>query len=151
MTTLAADESIAAIDRHLMRTLSGWAAGSIVAGSALWAAGSRSGRPALAAFGRQNVAWGLVDGAIAAIGWRRGRHTAKDATHGRSLRRLLIMNSAADALYLTAGVGLVANRGRFADSRRYSPQQALGDGAAIILQSGFLLALDTTSALALTE
>lgn len=151
MTQLAADETVAAVDRHLMRTLTGWAAGSVIAGSAMWAVGSRTGNPALTAFGRQNASWGAIDGVIAAVGQLRGRHIAKDAEHGRKLRRLLILNSAADVGYVTVGVGLLLNRKRFAGSRRYSPEQAVGDGAAIVLQGGFLLVLDTTSALALSD
>jgi hypothetical protein len=110
-----------ATSRGLTRTLGAWSAVSIVGGASLWAAG-RS--PQSRAFGRQTLAWGAVDAAIAGFG-----ATRPDPQPGR-LRRILLLNCVADVGYL-ALAATVWRSGR------------TGDGAAIAVQGAFLLALDS--------
>jgi len=139
-----------AVEAALLRRLSVWAAGSATAGSLLWAAGRRAERPAVAAFGRQNAAWGAVDGAIALAGTVRRRAGSSgaddDPARARKLRRVLLVNAWLDVGYLLAGAGMIAARHRADRLPRYDSAQAAGDGAAIILQGGFLLWLDATHA-----
>lgn len=105
----------------LLRTLGAWSAASIVGGAALWVAGrddfSRH-------FGRQTLAWGAVDALIA--GWGASR----PAGDVERLRKVLLINCVADVGYL--GLGAWAYRRGWR-----------GDGAAIVAQGAFLLALDS--------
>ena len=111
------------VERRLTRVLGGWAVGSLAVGSALWL------RPASRSFGRQTAAWGAVDGVIAVLGARR-----RGATDPARLRRVLLVNAGLDLGYLAAGAWLVRD-GRWR-----------GDGAAVLVQGSFLLALDATAA-----
>ncbi len=136
--------------------LAAWAVGSVVAGAAL----ARAGRTAA---GRQHLVWGAVDGAIAArgllVGFARRAaddgmaddgmaddgtaddRTADDGTaddrtaddRARRLRRLLLVNAALDAGYVAVGLALRSGRLR---------PGAEQDGAAVVVQGGFLLAFD---------
>lgn len=110
-----------ATPRGLMTTLAAWSALSVAGGAVLWATGRSD---FTRNFGRQTLAWGVVDAAIA--GWGASR---PPADIGR-LRRILVVNSVADVGYLVLGAAAVRS-GRS------------GDGAAILVQGGFLLALDT--------
>jgi len=110
-----------ATSRGLMRTLGAWSAVSVVGGAALWAAG-RS--PQARDFGRQTLAWGAVDAAIAGFG------AVRPPAEPRRLRKILLLNCVADVGYL-ALAATVWRRGR------------TGDGAAIAVQGAFLLALDS--------
>ena len=105
----------------LLRTLGAWSAVSIVGGAALWVAGRDDFQRT---YGRQTLAWGVVDAVIA--GWGASR-PAGDV--GR-LRTILLANCVADVGYLGLGVW-VHRRG------------LRGDGAAIVTQGAFLLALDS--------
>lgn len=111
------------VERRLTQVLGGWAAGSLALGSVLWL------RPGTRSFGRQTVAWGAVDGVIALVGSRR-----RGATDLARLRRVLLVNAGLDLGYLTAGAWLLRD-GRWR-----------GDGAAVLVQGGFLLALDSAAA-----
>lgn len=114
------------VEEQLTRVLGGWAAASVAVGAVLAA------RPGTRGFGRQTVAWGAVDGAIAGVGaWRR---TAKGPTAPRRLRRILLLNAGLDVGYLGAGAWLVRD-GRWR-----------GDGAAVVVQGAFLLVLDSVAA-----
>jgi hypothetical protein len=122
-------------ERALLGELTVGAAVSAAAGGALWLRGRRSGRPALAAFGRQNVGWAVVDLAIAAWGRRSSSRTptldvGSAATKARRLRTLTAVNAALDVGYVAAGAGL---------ARR--PERR-GDGLGIVVQGAFLLWLD---------
>ncbi|MFN8184127.1 MAG: hypothetical protein U0R23_06870 [Candidatus Nanopelagicales bacterium] len=110
-----------ASSQSLMRTLGAWSAVSVVGGAAVWAAG-RS--PQARAFGRQTLAWGAVDAAIAGFG------ASRPAPDPRRLRRILLINCVADLGYL-ALAAVAWRSGR------------TGDGAAIAVQGAFLLALDS--------
>ena len=135
----------AQVEERLQTALAAWAALSVAGGTGLWWTGWRSERPALAAFGRQNVMWGIVDGVIAAVGFARRSHAA-DPKRARDLRRLLLGNAALDVGYIAAGAAAIASRDRLAEWPRYSEAAALGDGTAIIVQGTFLFALDSVTA-----
>jgi hypothetical protein len=111
-----------ATPESLTRTLTAWSAVSILGGGALWASDRTGG---VGRFGRQTVAWGLVNGAIAAYGRTKTDHDIV------RLRRILMVNAVADVGYLAAGVWLSGK-----DKYR-------ADGAAVLVQGGFLLALDS--------
>ncbi len=105
----------------LRRVLGTWSAANVIGGAALWAGGR--GEPARR-FGRQTFAWGLVNAAIA--GWTARR----PAPQPERLRTVLMINALADVGYV--GVGAFMYR------KGLRP-----DGAAIVVQGAFLLALDT--------
>jgi hypothetical protein len=143
------------IERQLSTLLGVWAAGSVIKGGAIALMGSRTGRKQWVRFGRQTAMWGAVDGLIAGAGAisrsRRGRLTAEEVDgEARKLRKLLLINAAADVLYIAAGahIAVHAKPGR-ADPPK--PEQTSlrlgrGDGLAILIQGAFLLALDATYA-----
>ena len=83
-------------------------------------------------FGRQSTAWGAVDGAIACV--RARRRTTKGSTEPARLRTVLLVNVGLDVGYLVGGAWLVRD-GRWR-----------GDGAAVLVQGAFLLALDGAAA-----
>ena len=120
---------MADVEQQLTRVLAAWAAGSVAAGAVLVASPARRG------FGRQTLVWGLVDGAIAAVGSR--RRAARGPTDPARLRRVLLLNAGLDVGYLAAGAALV-RRTRWR-----------GDGWAVLVQGAFLLVLDTAAARAL--
>ena len=114
------------VEERLTRVLGAWAVTSVAAGAALSVPAATRG------FGRQSAAWGAVDGAIAWAGARKRR--AKGPTEPGRLRAVLLVNAVLDVGYLAAGAWLVRD-GRWR-----------GDGAAVLVQGAFLLALDTTAA-----
>ncbi len=114
------------VEEGLTRLLGRWAAGSVVVGSAL------SAIPATRGFGRQTLAWGVVDGAIAYAGIR--KRSSAGPTDPRRLRRILLLNAGADVGYLVAA-GALLRRPRWR-----------GDALAVLVQGGFLLALDAGAA-----
>ncbi len=75
-------------------------------------------------FGRQTLAWGVVDAAIAGFGFTR------PAPEPARLRRVLLINTVADVGYIALGV-MAVRRG------------LRGDGEAVVVQGAFLLALDS--------
>ncbi len=116
----------AAVEEQLTRTLGRWAAASVVAGAAL------SSSPRTRGFGRQTVAWGGLDGAIALVGARKRR--AAGPTDPGHLRKVLLLNAGLDVGYVAAG-GWLVRAGRWR-----------GDGLAVVLQGAFLLWLDASTA-----
>ena len=114
------------VEEQLTSVLGAWAAGSVALGALL------SASPRTRGFGRQTAAWGAVDGAIAWFGARKRR--SKGPADPRRLRRVLLVNAGLDVGYLAAGAWLVRD-GRWR-----------GDGAAVLVQGGFLLLLDTIAA-----
>ncbi len=120
---------MADVEQRLVQVLGGWAGASVLLGGALAAS------PRTRGFGRQTLAWGAVDGALAYIGAR--RRAAKGPSDPSRLRRVLLVNAALDVGYVAAGAELV-RRGRWP-----------GDGLAVAVQGAFLLVLDMTAAHAL--
>ena len=118
------------VESRLTAALGRWAVGSVVAGALL------SVPPRTRGFGRQTLAWGAVDGALAAVGAR--RRAARGPTDARRLRRVLLLNAGLDVGYLVVGAWLVRD-GRWP-----------GDGAAVLVQGTFLLVLDGAAAHALS-
>ncbi|SDP63830.1 hypothetical protein SAMN05660199_04451 [Klenkia soli] len=118
-----------AVETRLTTVLGGWAAASVAVGGVLAAV------PRTRGFGRQTAAWGAVDGAIAAVGARNRRR--RGPTDPARLRRVLLVNAGLDVGYLALGAVLLRT-----DRWR-------GDGAAVVVQGAFLLALDATAAAAL--
>ncbi|WP_082556545.1 hypothetical protein [Modestobacter sp. Leaf380] len=119
----------ATVETRLTTVLGGWAAASVVAGAAL------SLSPRTRGFGRQTAAWGAVDGVIAGVGAHNRRR--RGPTDPGRLRRVLLVNAGLDVGYLALGAALLRT-----DRWR-------GDGAAVVVQGAFLLALDSTAAAAL--
>ena len=72
-----------------------------------------------------------------------------DATRRRRLRRTLAINTALDVGYVAAGVALLRQSESIATSRRLrgrrSASELRGDGAAVVIQGGFLFLLDGIS------
>ena len=110
-----------ATQQGLQRTFGVWSAASLIGGSALWAGGRKEG---VRRFGRQTFAWGVVNAAIA--GWAASRPTPDI----ERLRTILKVNALADVGYMAVGTTMYRKGLR-------------ADGAAIIAQGAFLLALDS--------
>lgn len=136
MRRVWADSLYAAERQHLVLLL-GWAAASLVIGTALGVAlvgrGVRSGL--LRHFAAQFVIWGLAEGAVAAFAWRGLR--LRDAMRATQLEHSLWMHAGLEVGYVIAGATL-ALTGWFS-ARRLGP---VGAGAAIIAQGIVLLLLD---------
>ena len=128
-----------------LRNLAVWSIGSIAAGGALWAAARARQQRTAAAFGRQNAMWGAVDGAIVVVAKVRGQRP-DDPARSERLRRVLLINAALDVGYMAAGAVAIAAPGPLIRPPRYLPDDARGDGAAIILQGAFLLIADLAAA-----
>jgi hypothetical protein len=106
---------------QLQRTFGVWSAASLIGGAALWAGGRHE---PVRKFGRQTFGWGVVNAAIA--GWAARRPTPDT----ERLRKILMLNAVADVGYVSIGA-LMHRKG------------LRPDGAAVIVQGAFLLALDT--------
>jgi carboxylesterase len=129
----------------LTRRLLWWSVGSILGGLALLLWGDTFWR----AFGVQAAAWGAVDAVIALLGrWasRRRRRAYPDPQaaevvdrEATKLRRLLLFNTALDALYVAGGLILALTLGK----REASWQ---GHGWGIVAQGGFLFLFDLVHA-----
>ena len=136
-----------AAERQITTLLSVWAAGSVIKGGAIALMGKRTGRRQWLTFGRQTAMWGAVDALIAGAGAlsrsRRGELTQEQVdAEARKLRNLLLINAAADVVYLAGGAHIAYHAGREGTSFRMTR----GDGLAIVIQGAFLLALDATYA-----
>ncbi|MBC8170802.1 MAG: hypothetical protein H7X77_04000 [Anaerolineae bacterium] len=100
-------------------------------------------------FGSQNIGWGIINIAIAAVGsimMRRRYKTLPDPNtptiqrqESRSLKRLLLLNAGLDIFYMLGGW-------RFARSRTWNDYQAQGIGYGIIIQGLLLFIFDLTQA-----
>ncbi len=134
-------------EREITALLSVWAAGSVLKGGAIALIGKRTGRRQWLTFGRQTAMWGAVDGLIAGVGAftrsRRGELTQDEVdVEARKLRRLLLINAAADVVYIAGGAHIAYHAGKDGTSLRMTR----GDGLAILIQGAFLLVLDTAYA-----
>jgi len=127
------------------RRLLWWSGLSIAVGAALLL-----GRELLQGMGIQAIAWGGIDALIAIAGrlLMRRRQVALPAPlaldvlarEARNLRRLLLINTGLDVLYVTGGVILALTLGSGNLFWR-------GTGWGIVVQGGFLFAFDLSHAL----
>ena len=137
------------VEGRLLGALAGWAGASTVVGGVLAVVGRRTRRPAMAGFGLQSVVWGAVDAAIAAPGLVRRRRG--EVTDPARLRRLLLVNAAADVGYVAVGALLLARpEAASARLRTSTPAALRGHGAAVVVQGAYLLVADALAAAALT-
>lgn len=123
-------------ERALARTTVGWGVISVAAGAVVAVVTRDPGRRS---FGLQTAGWGAVDLGIAVVGLRlqqRRMRALPDAYAAAALeaervklRRILLVNAAADVGYLALGAVLV---------RDPRPRVA-GSGVAIVVQGAFLL------------
>jgi hypothetical protein len=131
--------------KTITRRLLVWSLVSVIAGVALLAFGAL-----LQGIGLQSFAWGAVDAGIALVGgWvtRRRRGGLADesapevlAREARNLRRILLINTGLDVLYVTSGVALALTLGTDNPFWR-------GNGWGIVVQGGFLFCFDLLHAL----
>ena len=134
-------------EQEITTLLSVWAAGSVIKGGAIALIGKATGRRQWMTFGRQTAMWGAVDALIAGAGAlsrsRRGELTQDEVdAEARKLRNLLLVNAAADVVYIAGGAHIAVRAGKDGTSFRMTR----GDGLAILIQGAFLLALDATYA-----
>ena len=139
-----------AYERQISTLLGAWAAGSIVKGGVIALIGHRTGRKQWLRFGRQTAMWGAVDALIAGAGTlarsRRGELTPDEIDdQARKLRTLLLLNAAADVIYIAGGAH-IAYHAKPGPPEVTSFKMGRGDGVAIVIQGAFLLALDATYA-----
>ncbi len=130
-------------ERALARTTVVWGLLSAAVGVGV-AAKTRD--PWWRSFGLQTAGWGAVDVAIAVVGLRlqhrrmRRLPDADAAGHREAerikLRRILVVNAAADVGYVALGTALT----------RDSRARVAGAGAAIVVQGAFLLVHDSVHA-----
>ena len=130
-------------EHRLAWTTVGWGAFSGVVGLA---AASRWRDPWRRSFGLQTAGWGVVDIGIAVVGLRlqeRRMRALVDAyadaaqeTERIKLRRILLVNAAADVGYVVVGAVLA----------RDSRPRVAGSGVAIVIQGAFLLVHDSVHA-----
>lgn len=126
--------------RAITRRLLAWSVVSVVAGVTLLFFG-----PLWQGVGLEAIAWGVIDAGIALVGgWvaRRRRAGLADpvapealAREARSLRRILLINTGLDMLYVAGGVALALTLG--VDSLFWR-----GNGWGIVVQGGFLFFFD---------
>ena len=137
-------------EREITTVLTVWAAGSVIKGTAIALIGKRTGRKQWMRFGRQTAMWGAVDALIAGAGAlsrsRRGELTQEQVdAEARKLRTLLLINAAADVVYIAGGAH-IAFHAKPGPPEKTSFRMGRGDGLAILIQGAFLLALDATYA-----
>lgn len=137
-------------EREITTVLTVWAAGSVIKGTAIALIGKRTGRKQWVRFGRQTAMWGAVDALIAGAGAlsrsRRGELTQEQVdAEARKLRTLLLINAAADVVYIAGGAH-IAFHAKPGPPEKTSFRMGRGDGLAILIQGAFLLALDATYA-----
>ena len=137
-------------EREITTLLTVWAAGSVIKGTAIALIGKRTGRKQWMRFGRQTAMWGAVDALIAGAGAlsrsRRGELTQEQVdAEARKLRTLLLINAAADVVYIAGGAH-IAFHAKPGPPEKTSLRMGRGDGLAILVQGAFLLALDATYA-----
>lgn len=137
-------DAVAVQEQTLLRELSAGAAVSGSVGAALWAWGAAQRRPTAAAFGRQTLAWAVIDTLIALAG-RRGvasppTDTPSALARARRMRNVTAVNAVLDVGYVAGGLALT----RWTRAPRAT---RVADGTAVAIQGAFLLWLDTRHAL----
>lgn len=124
------------------RQLLAWGGLNLALGLGLW-----WGSPLWQGIGLQSVVWGAINILIALWGRRslqRKLPSLSDPAVAQRetarLRRLLLINSGLDVLYVLAGVAVILTLGTDDDF-------ALGNGWGVVIQGGFLLIFDLWHAL----
>jgi hypothetical protein len=140
MSFMWADTLLSAERAHLLRLLA-WGASSVLAGTALLAwlrvRGQASGGRLLEHFAMQAAAWGAVEVALAAIGWR--SLAPRDLAAATRLDRLLWMNVGLDVGYILVGATLAIVGWRLGEGRRLG---VVGAGTGVVVQGAALILLD---------
>ncbi|MEI6740889.1 MAG: hypothetical protein WCK74_11330 [Gemmatimonadaceae bacterium] len=130
-------DSLLALERgHLLR-LALWGGGSVLFGTVLlaWLTWRRLQATLLQHFAIQTLAWGAVDLALCAWGWR--GLALRNYAGAQSLLNFLWLNTGLDVGYLMVGLTLAIA------CTRLGPRPAgIGAGAGIIVQGLALLLLD---------
>jgi hypothetical protein len=129
----------------ITRRLLAWSVASVIAGVAFLFLGRL-----WQGVGLEAIAWGVIDAGIALIGgWvtRRRRAGLEDPSapevlsrEARNLRRILLINTCLDVLYVAGGIALALTLG--VDSLFWR-----GNGWGIVIQGGFLFFFDLFHAL----
>ena len=124
---------------HLLRLLF-WAGLSVVAGTivVVMLAARRARSPLLQHFAIQMIAWGIVFGAIAAVGWQ-GLHL-RDVGGAARLERMTWLNIGLDIGYV--GVGLALAVTAFMARALGKRMSVIGAGAGVVVQGLALLLID---------
>jgi len=144
-------------ERRLTTILGIWGVGCTAKGSIGWFATRDGSHHQLNGFARQTAMWGAIDAAIAGVGWlsstRRDpfESPAEQEKHRARLRRTLMINSAADVAYIAGGTAVMIAAKSTGSKRVLGMNLTVGDGAAIVVQGAFLLALDAMFAKRLSE
>lgn len=142
MSFMWADTLLSAERAHLLRLLA-WGASSVLAGTALLAwlrvrgEGQRSGGGLLEHFAIQTAAWGAVEVAFVATGWR--SLAPRDLAAATRLDRLLWMNVGLDVGYILVGATLAIVGWRLGGGRRLG---VVGAGTGVVVQGTALILLD---------
>lgn len=132
------------INQNLMLGLGSWSIGNIAGSGVGWAV---SDNQQWKSFHQMNVFWNAVNLGLAIPGYVKARkHAAyKDENMFQKeqlkTERLFLVNSGLDLIYITSGVLLLNTP----DKKTEYDGRNLGFGKSIILQGGFLLALDATA------
>jgi len=137
------------VERRIGVSLLVWGTASVLVGGVTRLRG-RDDR--VRAFGRQTAVWGGIDVAIAAVAHLRAARRTRPMDNADRVRlhRVLVVNAVLDAGYVAAGAMLHARADQVSASwpgrRPYSAESLRGDGAAVIVQSAFLLVHDAVFA-----
>ena len=120
--------------------LAAWSLGSMLAGAVMYPRGDFMRGLAV-----QCAAWGAIDLLIAVLGAvsargkraqiRAGEEAQVAARETGSLRRILLINSGLDVLYMAGGLAVILMLG--ADNQNW-----LGHGWGVLIQGAFLLVFD---------
>jgi hypothetical protein len=144
-------QHLQSVEGRLTTALLTWSISSVAVGASIAWAGHRMNRDQLVGFGRQTVAWGAIDAVIAGVGalsrHRRGELTEVEVEKKvRSLRKVLLVNAAADVAYVVGGIALVSrSRKQKSDMNpKTTLRMGAGDGLAIVIQGAFLFVLDVS-------
>ena len=124
--------SVQPFTQTIMRRLLRWGALSTVGGVLL----HFTRQPFWIGVGQQAIGWGIIDALIALFA---GRSTSKSFS-GRTLRRVLLINTGLDVLYMLGGFIFARTRGANDEKQR-------GQGWGIVLQGLFLFKFDLIHAL----
>ena len=130
-------DTLLALERGHLERLALWGGGGVLFGTLVlaWLAWRQSAAPLLQHFAMQTVAWGAIDLAICAWGWR--GLALRNYAGAQELVSFLWLNTGLDIGYVMVGVTLAAT------CWRLGPRPAgIGAGVGIMLQGCALFLLD---------